>query len=158
MTNPTHIINLDTGERTGVAKLDALIDEFRSQDVSRKHFCEWEWDPPVSEFAPGPRSLAMGACGSLTDAFNEFLAERGVTEARAYSMGDDDPSITWEDAGYQAEFDRAMSEAEGHTVSVVRAAGREYMIDWTAGQFGCTEFPLVQHRRKGQCQWIRKAA
>lgn len=141
-------------ERTGNPELDAFIEEFATSNVPRDCFFDWEWDPPVHEFAPGPRSMAMGNCGSLTIAFNRFLADRGI-KASEYNMGEDDPTgtNTWAVAGYQSEFDSMKSEAEGHTVSVVCVGDATYMIDWTAGQFGCAEFPLVQ--RKSSRGWER---
>jgi hypothetical protein len=144
-------------QRTGVARIDALIEQFRSMNVNRSYFIEWQWDPPVSAFAPGPRTLAMGACGSVSMAFNDLLAEHGL-EVDLYHMAEDDPSglVSWMDAGYHDEYDGALSEAEGHTVSLVSAGRRQYLIDWTAAQFGCTEFPLVQWREGGH--WVREAA
>lgn len=144
-------------DRTGNARLDELIESFRASNVDRKHFIEFEWDPPVTRFAPGPDSMAMGNCGSLAGAFSEFLTEQHI-EATTQHM-DGEPwsgSASWDTCNYQAEAAAGISEACGHTVSLVEHDGARYMVDWTAAQFGCAAFPLVQHYVGGE--WTRSSS
>lgn len=89
--------------------------------------------PRVEQYRDG--RTARGMCWSAAEQFAAFLNERRAAAARPYGgwakdlLGHTLPTEWWQDSS--------------HVVCVVRVDGRQFIVDWTAAQYGREEFPLV---------------
>jgi hypothetical protein len=141
-------------QRTGEPELDALIEQF---------IREMHWTEGSDLQKP---SVAQGQCGEISWAFSRFLDEHNITsycwiggkpghpwqdQENALSV---DPAIKrprpsdfevfpWGPTGW-GYTDRTRRGERDHDATIVEFNGQTYMVDWTAAQFGYTEFPMVQ--------------
>ena len=161
----THKVTM--AERTGDPELDALIEEYLNQNQFDWWSCNgfdwatgefmgdtWSRDElrdksreQEGDYAPGDLSTlrnpdtAFGLCGDLARDFRVFLADHGINSR---VLGGDP----------EAMYNDITEHEGGHAVTEVTMPSGTYMIDWTATQYGYTEFPMVQRLNEGQ--WERE--
>lgn len=132
VTNRVHQIatssQTERSERTGDAELDALIEQFTTTSHT--------WTTNLELFRDPDRAELM--CDLLSEKFAAFLEQHGI---EAWATEDGTP----ENWGYH---DRSIEGFSRHMVTAVDHNGHGYTIDWTAAQYGYTEFPLVQRLRE----------
>lgn len=149
-------------ERTGHEHIDAQIkryierDEWVAMSVAVKLTSVWgterEVKDEVREQDRRPLSMLQGStgadgnCDTIAYQFTKWLENHSV---KARYEADLLPIAEW---GYN---DRMIHGCTWHTATIVEAGGHEYMIDFTAAQYGYGEFPLVQRREAGG-QWQRE--
>lgn len=131
-------------ERTGKTYLDALIDEFQYDGVWYVEVYDWLADQYVAKARPlsdlRQPLAARGQCVHVASEFNRFLRERGVEAG--LPLIDGRPCLVPPEAlGYA---DRPLGGLAEHTLSIVPYGSGIYSIDWTASQYGYSEFPLIQ--------------
>ena len=121
--------------RSGHSELDSLLDEF-------------EENPDVQLLRR--QRYADRRCGEIAEELVDFLRDRGLDKPRheAYVSGEE-----WEngemllerdapeDFGYE---DRSIAGCNSHVLVLVDIAGERFSVDYTAAQYGYSEFPLVQ--------------
>jgi hypothetical protein len=120
-------------QRTGDAVVDALIEVFEREsfDVFIDP-ADWSDEADPGEERAGiiaelrDPAVADGACLPIAHQFEAFAVAAGLTAEIA------DPE---REAGYPG--------LGSHNVTIVEHAGEAWSIDFTASQFGETEFPLV---------------
>lgn len=121
-------------KRTGVEVIDQLIWDFQLQYPGH-------WDT---------YSKALNQCSYATARFIDFVGKREVPGLEVRFNGGS-PKDTHPDAlGYK---DRTIVGCSGHCVAILTYVDEEvmeFMIDWTALQYGYTEYPLVQKRVDGE--------
>lgn len=85
------------------------------------------------------RSGSSGLCGDIAWAVVEHLSACGIDARISDAEHPDDVGLA----------DRTVDNNYLHEVAIAQLDGVEYLIDYTAAQFGYAEFPLV-HRRSGE--------
>jgi len=152
-------------ERTGDPELDALIDQFMKEEY--QYLCGGEVDPENAADYRNPED-AYGQCWEVSTYFANWLNQHGMQA----NLPEDEPvmqDMPWtqekrdphpwdysyndmpgsEPYGYRGED---YDPSDQHHVVIVRRPSGTYMIDFTAAQFGYTEFPMVQRFDQGQWQ------
>lgn len=118
---------------TGHAHLDRLIDEFRSSHVGTR-----EGELLVEDLID-PQHAAL-LCNLVSQQFAQYLRSHGydaecMSEDGWLAEGPDD----W---GYG---DHTIPGCEQHDLVLVAAGqDRDWLIDWTAAQYGYADFPMIQ--------------
>jgi hypothetical protein len=145
-------------ERTGDPQLDALIEEFMKRKT------DWTSAPGTFE-APRPLmdfrdpEVSWGQCNITSASFRQFLTDHGITNhwfagyehekdrGRLVQKTPAPPNWPFTDVreiGYE-DADLSMpGTTHNHCAVEVEVPSGRYMIDFTATQFGYTEFPMVQ--------------
>ncbi len=126
-------------QRSGNPQLDALIEQFQRDE---------------HEYIDMYRNAedAAGNCAEVTDYFVNWLHQHGVHAFPAQEPSTrflesnphfepDEWGATPDEYGYS---DRATPGHPVHDVAMIEMAGTTYMVDWTASQYGYSEFPMVQ--------------
>jgi hypothetical protein len=148
-------------QRTGIAELDALLVSFeRNEHV---YLSGADIDQPVSAWRDCDSSNA--ACHAISETFVEHLigseddfdedeqSDNGIRACLSDEAGGDEFADSADALGYQ---DRPVRGAPWHTVAIVYAAEQVFAVDWSAHQFGYTEFPLVQRYDPAAKAWQRQ--
>lgn len=142
-------------ERTGDPELDEALAAFEQAGIFWLENEAGEWAPDPEEEWPleSLRGNGWGSCDDAACSLAHFLNERGIAAKLTYEAGLDgkfDEGIRqmYPDAQYDS------TNTPGHTAVVVERPSGRYMIDYAAGQFGYSEFPMVQ-RLDGD-QWQRQ--
>lgn len=126
---------------TGIGPLDQAIDGFLFEEI---------WDEElgcvvVSDLADP--ETACGLCDRAAASFNSFCEQYGLEATMTPFLASPD------ELGYT---DRPVKGGGVHFASIVKHAGDQLMVDWTAAQYGYHEFPLIQRRVNGV--WQRETA
>lgn len=157
-------------ERSGDPQLDSLIEEFmqdKDYEVNMYRDSETAW----------------GACADVSEFFADWLAERGIRantdwdetvmkqmdmpwaqegrDAHPFDYGYQDRPFSPEPEGLEyKQREDADDPNEQHHTTIVQMPSGTYSVDFTASQYGYTEFPMVQKLQDGgwQRQWIKTAA
>jgi len=115
--------------RTGRAAIDRVIDEFEAgrfdvvfDDADGN---ELEASGQVTELADA--GVADGLCLPISNLFERACLDAGL------EAGNGDPGT---EGGYPG--------LGSHSITFIADGDVEWAIDWTAAQYGETEFPLVQ--------------
>lgn len=125
---------------TGDAELDALISKYADGETETT---QGGHTMAVRALADG--SLASGQCGASA---RHFAAHITAHDVEAYAdrwdehKGPPSQAFGYDDRPHEDEGSRGR-----HYFTVVVCAGQTYTVDWTAAQFGYSEFPLVQRQR-----------
>jgi hypothetical protein len=91
----------------------------------------------IASFTP-PRGDLTGRCVQVSVAFAAHCARRGLD---AFVSAPQHPDA-W---GYT---DRPVAGMDTHSTAVVDLGTRAFIVDWTAGQYGYQDTPLVQEETK----------
>lgn len=140
-------------ERTGDPELDSLINRFMEEEY--EYLCGGERDPDNRMDYRKPEDAA-GECAEVSEFFANWLIEQGIdAQVSGDRIVDDELTedyLSPEDFGYH---DRAIPGFENHSATIVWKDGHEYMVDFTASQYGYKEFPMVQRLDgdKWQREW-----
>jgi hypothetical protein len=163
-------------ESTGDPELDAILTGFLEEEIKPQAAEEGvEWREWISQ---------PGICGDMASWFHDWLWRQTgknqdwratpVPGAVRYTGTFYDPDLdcaalphpwtgfpmnTPDEHGYA---DRPVPGADDHEATLLQSAdGRVYLVDWAAGQYGYTEFPMVQRLDGGggwERQWAAKTA
>ena len=131
-------------ERSGDPALDAIIEDFIGQGT----WLSWDDDGDEIELPIEPlrtREGAEGYCGMVSDDFAEMCANQGL-----------DAIVDLNTANGYGYSDRTIrGKFPNHNLTRVTLPSGVYTVDFTAAQYGYSEFPLVQrrHGRRWQRTW-----
>ncbi len=129
--------------RTGDPALDALLDSFQQTWVGKR-----PGELRVSSLTDP--ALAEALCNTVSFQLAEHLRANGYDAECGSEEG------TYSTPGQAGYTDRITLGIEQHDWTEVTAAdGREYMVDFTAAQYGYTEFPMVQRLSNDGVTWER---
>lgn len=137
-------------EATGIPALDEAIDQFACSTFRWRHRDSSIYSERDVADLRRPE-VARAQCGDVADQFSCFLGQQGIDTAR--SSIEDELWLTPEHWGYE---DRPNPGIPAHAVTLVDAEGHLYAIDWTAAQYGYTQFPLVQRLGEDGFRWERE--
>jgi SAM-dependent methyltransferase len=155
-------------ERTGDPELDAAIDRFMKEEY--RYLCGGEKDPENAVDYRNPED-SYGECYEVSDFFANWLYQN-YPDMDAYLPEDETAmeGMPWTEEGrdpHPHDFgytdrpgsdifgypdDSVKDEDEQHHVVIVKRPSGTYTIDWTASQYGYTEFPMIQRLDQGQWQ------
>lgn len=104
-------------------------------------------DTAIAWFAADhPDCNKVGACDEVSRAFTEMLRDYAIEACGSAERHPLNPFLSPNSGKWPHHL--GYGEAEGlydtHYVTIARAGGEFYSIDFTAGQFGRSEWPLVQ--------------
>lgn len=169
---------LSMAERTGDPELDALINEFIKENPTIMYESwsgsEYDKQQPLDAMEyqpgiPGEEQNSVGMCGVAAEQFAKWLREHKINAV----VGDEewtyanifngmDPIQYEHDAdifGYADRTDPGNDWDTTHCVTIVEKDGHTYAIDWTASQYGYSEWPMVQRLDRiedSQAFWQRE--
>lgn len=90
---------------------------------------------------------AWGACDEVSEAFAHFLQEKGLNAQYIRSGSFVNNNLIQSGV---IPYQEHLFEEEHHAyVAVVEEGVQKYVVDWTAAQFGYTQFPLVWQQQNG---------
>lgn len=121
--------------RSGHLELDSLLDQF-------------EENPEIQRLRE--RAYAHGRCDDISHQLVDFLHDRDLDQPwhEAYVSGDEWENgemllerICPEDFGYD---DRPIEGCNSHILVMVDIHNERFSVDYTAAQYGYSEFPLIQ--------------
>ena len=160
-------------QRTGDPELDSLIEEFIAEnpqvvgdpEVGGNHRSDLPVIPLEGLRQP---EGASGRCGLIAHQFTGWLIQRGVKAWTTDSPGSPTPAIErggherdWH--GYSDAPEYGALEDLSHCATAVERGDQTYLIDWSAAQYGYTEWPMVQRLpasdvdpNKDELKWERK--
>lgn len=141
--------------------------------VPYRRLSEMRWNPNA-----GSRQPSRGLCGNVADAFEAFLNKHGI---KALSETDPrhpvnriaagmDPNPLEEaaagrlDCEYGVDWSLLYGYGDGkyrrrrdktHEATVIDHGGELLMIDWTASQYGYSEWPMLQRYDPERNAWQR---
>ena len=133
-------------ETTSIPEIDALIEDFKHQPLDPR-----EWGPGRLVTEMSDPHNAHGSCQTISEQFVEFARARGF-RASASNMYLDEIGYTPSGGPYGEVMDENGDIVQGyyseHTVAAITVAdgsiwGRDICIDFTAAQYGYSDFPKV---------------
>jgi hypothetical protein len=157
-------------EETGVKEIDTALDAFVAWNPSFEEPVDEDdedadWDDlfagTLADLRLSPEDTT-GLCTQVTCELVDFLLERELDAVSSEELDSALPghpfsgltAHTADAFGYQ---DRAHdSFFPYHAATVVRDSSGLYLIDFTAGQYGYTEFPLIQRWDEAAKRWQRE--
>jgi 2'-5' RNA ligase len=159
-------IRVAMAERSGDPELDALIEEFMRDYykgdwpdsweglADEGDLPEWGSPMPIEKFRhPG---IAQGMCYLLAEELAKFLSDHGFKAFTSDDVAIGSPDVGAERFPWKGDESSAEDfnlnhpawaeedEFVPHNWVIVDKDGQTYGIDFTASQFGHTEFPMVQ--------------
>lgn len=126
---------------TRTSELARAIQEFKNSEVHDPSMRDGRGQGrrPVEDFRAA--AVADENCSVVATQFTDFLRERGL-RAHTGLPGHDLCGEMHPDAwGYR---DRPVSGWGSHAATTCEISGETYMVDWTAAQYGYSEFPMIQ--------------
>lgn len=125
---------------TGHPELDALIEDFRREPYD-------EYGDTVEMFRDPEQ--AHGNCADVTGVFVAFAKARGfkayATDTDMEEMGYTPRIAPFGEIGFDENDEMQYGFYPEHTVASIYVEGQRWpiIIDWTAAQYGYTEFPKI---------------
>lgn len=162
-------------ERTGIPHVDELIEQFAAGWINGADYTWHEQRPapdspeyedfedflPANEYARP--DYGWGMCSAISAEFAKFVYEQSpettctVSETAGGGSGHTPEYFgyhDWEDAAAANEEMHMEDPMPLHCVVYIDEGDERYMVDFTASQYGYTEFPMVQ--RQGPDGWERE--
>lgn len=137
-------------QSTGIARLDALIEQFK-----HSHYPTADGARLVSNL----RSHSENECCYAADAFTRLLLDHGVNAydtVEHFHPDGEYPTIgDIEVFGYE-DHPNPTPTFFSHAATFVPVGEATCLIDFAAGQFGYSEWPMVQYSDGGRWQreWV----
>ncbi|HXJ65201.1 MAG TPA: 2'-5' RNA ligase family protein, partial [Actinomycetota bacterium] len=148
------------GSRSGNAALDAALDDLEQGTIGIGRRDEITREIPVRDLRL--KRFSKAQCGIVADQVTERLKEKGFkARSQVITIGGSDGHFpSFEDYGYgdtglkpltrKDPFGQPGDPSRAHEVTVVRVDGKSYVVDYTAKQYGYSQFPLVHELAAGQ--------
>lgn len=116
-------------QRTGTPHIDHVLDAFEASsfDVSYDDADGNELEASGQVTQLRDRDMADGLCLPISNLFEQLCVQSGL------AAGNGDPGT---EGGYPG--------LGSHSITFITDGDGEWAVDWTAAQYGETEFPLVQ--------------
>lgn len=140
-------------ERSGDPKLDQLIDQFILENKDRMKILRTQ-------------KGADGACEDESMAFVEYLWDHGIKARTSHGLYNPPKKLLprwdieyWrvEDFGYSDRLLPGNPDwGDQHVTVIAETKTGIYSIDFTAAQYGYSEFPMVQKMDAQNSQWQRQ--
>jgi hypothetical protein len=141
-------------QQTGIAHIDELIEQFKASTYTSSAVVR-----PVSDL----REHSEDECCYAADAFTCFLVARGVeaydTVEHLHPDGEYPTIGDIEMFGYE-DHPNPSPRFFAHAATYVPVGEITYLIDFAAGQFGYSEWPMVQRAGYGpwQREWVEASS
>lgn len=142
-------------ERTGDPKIDSIIESFITENpevVPHIPLDMMRYQEGL-DYENEEMQDSQGKCGVTAYKFVTYCLDHGLKAWMTDEMVDKGHEADWH--GYTDRSEEGNPEDHSHCATVVEKDGVSYLIDWTASQYGYTEFPMVQ-RTSDEVDWNTK--
>lgn len=136
-------------EQTGEPKIDQAIQDFLSEAYYMPDDVVGTWPIPDEAEQLSVRELqdparAEGMCCALMRRFVAFCNERGIPAWEDEEYDQEHGTQLWSPTNWGYGDRPSKGRYDTHSAAMVRGDKGDYMVDWTAAQYGYQEFPMVQ--------------